>query len=69
MMWATVRFTADTEILMNSVERIQHFTELPNEPKGGQKNNSILFTFDRSCKENIYFKECFFYKMFGATLR
>ncbi|XP_072025842.1 ATP-binding cassette sub-family C member 9-like [Amphiura filiformis] len=37
MLWCTIRFSADTEILMNAVERIQYYTELPNEPKGGKE--------------------------------
>ncbi|XP_072050893.1 ATP-binding cassette sub-family C member 9-like [Amphiura filiformis] len=33
----TIQNSADTEIMMNAVERIQYYTELPNEPKGGKE--------------------------------
>ncbi|XP_072018400.1 ATP-binding cassette sub-family C member 9-like [Amphiura filiformis] len=32
-----ILYSGETEIMMNAVERIQYYTELPNEPKGGKE--------------------------------
>ena len=36
ILWAIVRYHANTEIQMNAIERAQHYSKLPNENREGK---------------------------------